>query len=90
MEFQLISATPKGLPSTVRFQVKDKDGILRPVDKYGIYVLIRTGIKGQPHGGFQNVDREFLEIKKTDTLNDIETAIDTFAKSFIKTKYPNK
>ena len=56
---------------------------------YGVDILITTKIVDQPYEGFEKLDISFCPLEKTDTINQAEQKINTFAQQFILTNYPN-
>lgn len=77
MKYALKSATTDRTPYT------NQDGV------YGIDVVIRTKIVDQPYEGFENLNVGFCPIEKTDTINQAEQKINTYAEQFVKTNYPD-
>jgi hypothetical protein len=84
MDYILKSAKAQGLPyeKVLNFNT--------PNEKvYGVNVLIKTGIVGQTHRGFENTDVGFCPILKTDTIDQSEAKIQIFATQYVATNYPN-
>ena len=85
MNYELKSAVPRGLPYDKKDNPLDENS---PV-KYGVNVIIKTGIVGQTYDGFQNMDLGFCELLRTETINQALGKIEAYAIAFVATKYPN-
>lgn len=83
MEYKLVKASPIGLPYNRTVGIKNGKDL-----EYGIDVVITTGIVNQVYSGFQNVDRGFCKIEKTDNVEKIESKIQLYADAFVRDKYP--
>lgn len=59
------------------------------VDKYGVNIMITTGIVGQNYIGFTKSDNMFFELDKSDSIDKNEVKMNTFATQYVATKYPN-
>ena len=59
------------------------------IDKYGINIVVTTGIVSQTYIGFCNCDNMFFELNKSDTIDQSQTKMNAFATQFVATKYPN-
>jgi len=60
-----------------------------PVDKYGVNIMVTTGIVGQTYNGFTKSDNMFFEVNPADTIDQSEVKMNTFAVNYVATKYPN-
>ena len=79
MNYEVKNIKPAGLPFT-------KDGV------YGVPLIITTGIVGQTHPGFVNIESNndtFCPILRTDGTDAAEAKFATFAAAYVADKYPN-
>jgi len=65
-----------------------KEGI-PPIDKYGINIMITTGIVGQTYNGFTKSDNMFFELDPSDSIDKSKVKMNDFAIKYVETKYPN-
>jgi hypothetical protein len=82
MQYQLKEVKTTSKPFTKR------EGI-PPVEKYGINIMIITGIVGQTYNGFTKSDNVFFELDPADTIDQSEVKMNDFATKYVATKYPN-
>jgi len=82
MQYKLNGVTPVGRPGTRKVG-------LPPVEKYGINIMITTGIVSQTYNGFTKSDSMFFELDPADTIDESEIKMNTFANQYVATKYPN-
>jgi hypothetical protein len=82
----------------MQYQLKDVKAIskpftnragLPPVNKYGINIMITTGIVGQTYNGFTKCDNVFFELDPADTIDQSEVKMNAYATQYVATKYPN-
>lgn len=82
----------------MQYQLKDVKAIskpftnragLPPVNKYGINIMITTGIVGQTYSGFTKCDNVFFELDPSDTIDQSEVKMNAYATQYVATKYPN-
>lgn len=81
MQYELKSVKDIGSPYTK----KDFEGN----EKYGVNIIITTGIVGQNYNGFTNTDSSFFELNKKKSIEENKSDMQKFATQFVLTKYPN-
>lgn len=57
--------------------------------KYGINIIVKTGIVGNTYSGFCNNDGMFFELDKNDTIQQSEVKMNAFAIQYVLDTYPN-
>ena len=62
-----------------------KEGI-PPIDKYGINIMITTGIVGQTYNGFTKSDNMFFELDPSDSIDKSKVKMNDFAIKYVETK----
>ena len=84
MKYELKSVKIIGNPYTAK--IFENNQI---VEKYGINIVIITGIQGQTYNGFCNQDSMFYELDKNLSINANQQNMNKFAENFVSTTYPN-
>jgi hypothetical protein len=79
----------------MNYEVKDVKPVALPYTKdnvYGVQLIITTGIVGQIHPGFVNIESNtdtFCPILRTDGTDAAEEKFAEFAAEYVANKYPN-
>ena len=79
----------------MNYEVKDTNWVNAPKVKANdptlveVYVNVTTGIIGQTHKGFQNVDTVLMEFPITMSGEDMQTSTAAQAAAYVTANYPN-